>query len=113
MVEAGAELTLKAGGSFVKVDAGGVHWVGPEINLNAGGSAGRGSAYGGQLEAAPRMLAQAKPVAELVQPDIAASMQSGAERVIVSHHSPLWCRVQPITQQIISLWPKRKHRIEF
>lgn len=82
MVEAGAELTLKAGGSFVKVDAGGVHLVGPAINLNAGGSAGSGSAYGGQLAAAPRMLAQAKPVAELVQPDIAASMQSGAARVI-------------------------------
>ncbi|EEY52491.1 VgrG protein [Vibrio cholerae CT 5369-93] len=82
MVEAGAELTLKAGGSFVKVDAGGVHLVGPAINLNAGGSAGSGSAYSGQLAAAPRMLAQAKPVAELVQPDIAASMQSGAARVI-------------------------------
>ncbi|PAR53627.1 type VI secretion protein VgrG [Vibrio metoecus] len=82
VVEAGAELTLKAGGSFVKVDAGGVHLVGPAINLNAGGSAGSGSAYGGQLAAAPRMLAQAKPVAELVQPDIVASMQSGAARVI-------------------------------
>ncbi|WKY94827.1 type VI secretion system tip protein TssI/VgrG [Vibrio metoecus] len=82
VVEAGAELTLKAGGSFVKVDAGGVHLVGPVINLNAGGSAGSGSAYGGQLAAAPRMLAQAKPVAELVQPDIAASMQSGAARVV-------------------------------
>ncbi|ENM5832977.1 type VI secretion system tip protein VgrG [Vibrio metoecus] len=82
VVEAGAELTLKAGGSFVKVDAGGVHLVGPAINLNVGGSAGSGSAYGGQLAAAPRMLAQAKPVAELVQPDIAASMQSGAARVI-------------------------------
>ncbi|CAB1253356.1 VgrG protein [Vibrio cholerae] len=82
VVEAGAELTLKAGGSFVKVDAGGVHLVGPAINLNAGGSAGSGSAYGGQLAASPRMLAQAKPVAELVQPDIAASMQSGAARVI-------------------------------
>ncbi|WP_240308373.1 type VI secretion system tip protein TssI/VgrG [Vibrio cholerae] len=82
VVEAGAELTLKAGGSFVKVDAGGVHLVGPAINLNAGGSAGSGSAYGGQLAVAPRMLAQAKPVAELVQPDIAASMQSGAARVI-------------------------------
>ncbi|ELJ8549554.1 hypothetical protein RUK25_003420, partial [Vibrio cholerae] len=46
MVEAGTELTLKAGGSFVKVDAGGVHLVGPAINLNAGGSAGSGSAYG-------------------------------------------------------------------
>ncbi|EJL6951135.1 type VI secretion system tip protein TssI/VgrG [Vibrio cholerae] len=82
VVEAGAELTLKAGGSFVKVDAGGVHLVGPAINLNAGGSAGSGSAYGGQLAVAPRMLAQAKPVAELVHPDIAASMQSGAARVI-------------------------------
>ncbi|HFG2433528.1 TPA: peptidoglycan-binding protein, partial [Vibrio cholerae] len=50
--------------------------------LNAGGSAGSGSAYGGQLAAAPRMLAQAKPLAELAQPDIAASMQSGAARVI-------------------------------
>ncbi|ENS5605514.1 type VI secretion system tip protein VgrG [Vibrio mimicus] len=82
VVEAGAELTLKAGGSFVKVDAGGVHLVGPAINLNAGGSAGSGSAYGGQIAAVPRMLAQAKPVAESVQPDIAASMQSGAARVI-------------------------------
>ncbi|MEF3021465.1 type VI secretion system tip protein TssI/VgrG [Vibrio mimicus] len=82
VVEAGAELTLKTGGSFVKVDAGGVHLVGPAINLNAGGSAGSGSAYGGQIAAVPRMLAQAKPVAELVQPDIAASMQSGAARVI-------------------------------
>lgn len=82
VVEAGAELTLKAGGSFVKVDAGGVHLVGPAINLNAGGSAGSGSAYAGQIAAVPRMLAQAKPVAELVQPDIAASMQSGAARVI-------------------------------
>ncbi len=54
VVEAGAELTLKAGGSFVKVDAGGVHIVGPAINLNAGGSAGSGSTYGGLLTAAPR-----------------------------------------------------------
>ncbi|WCP65879.1 type VI secretion system tip protein TssI/VgrG [Vibrio tubiashii] len=54
VVEAGAEITLKAGGSFVKVDGGGVHLVGPAINLNGGGSAGRGSDYAGQLAELPK-----------------------------------------------------------
>ncbi len=45
VVEAGAEITLKAAGSFVKIDASGVSVVGPAINLNSGGNAGRGSGF--------------------------------------------------------------------
>lgn len=37
------ELTLKAGGSFIKIDAGGVRKLGALIRLNAGGTPGNGS----------------------------------------------------------------------
>ncbi|USD40073.1 type VI secretion system tip protein VgrG [Vibrio sp. SCSIO 43135] len=53
VIEAGAEITLKAGGSFVKVDGSGVHLVGPAINLNAGGSAGQGSGFQGDIAELP------------------------------------------------------------
>ncbi|MBY7666998.1 type VI secretion system tip protein TssI/VgrG, partial [Vibrio anguillarum] len=82
VVEAGAEVTLKAGGSFVKVDAGGVHIVGPAINLNAGGSAGSGSAYGGQSAMLATPLLDMKAPAELQASAISATMQSGQANVI-------------------------------
>ncbi|MCC4236403.1 type VI secretion system tip protein VgrG [Vibrio anguillarum] len=82
VVEAGAEVTLKAGGSFVKVDAGGVHIVGPAINLNAGGSAGSGSAYGGQSAMLATPLLDMKAPAELQASAINATMQSGQANVI-------------------------------
>ncbi|MHC8381492.1 type VI secretion system tip protein TssI/VgrG [Pseudomonas sp. LB3P14] len=43
VVEGGMELTAKAGGSFVKVDAGGVTISGAEVKVNTGGSPGVGS----------------------------------------------------------------------
>ncbi|NUU39230.1 type VI secretion system tip protein TssI/VgrG [Pseudomonas sp. C2B4] len=43
VVEAGMELTAKAGGSFVKVDAGGVTVSGAEMKLNSGGAPGVGT----------------------------------------------------------------------
>ena len=52
VIEAGAEITLKAGGSFVKIDASGVALSGAALNLNAGGSPGKGS---GQKVQAPEM----------------------------------------------------------
>ena len=82
VVEAGAEVTLKAGGSFVKVDAGGVHIVGPAINLNAGGSAGSGSAYGGQSAMLATPLLDMKAPAELQASAISATMKSGQANVI-------------------------------
>lgn len=42
VIEAGMELTAKAGGSFVKVDAGGVTISGAEVKTNSGGSPGVG-----------------------------------------------------------------------
>ncbi|WP_170930081.1 DUF2235 domain-containing protein, partial [Pseudomonas sp. R5(2017)] len=43
VVEGGMELTAKAGGSFVKVDAGGVTISGAEVKANTGGAPGVGS----------------------------------------------------------------------
>ncbi|MGE8191041.1 bacteriophage T4 gp5 trimerisation domain-containing protein, partial [Pseudomonas sp. NPDC086278] len=43
VVEGGMELTAKAGGSFVKVDAGGVTISGAEVKTNSGGAPGVGS----------------------------------------------------------------------
>ncbi|WP_339451365.1 type VI secretion system tip protein TssI/VgrG, partial [Pseudomonas sp. EA_5y_Pfl2_R50] len=43
VLEAGAELTLIGGGSFIKIDAGGVTMSGPVINMNSGGSPGSGT----------------------------------------------------------------------
>ena len=43
VIEAGVELTLKAGGSFIKLDPGGITLSGPLAKINAGGSPGKGS----------------------------------------------------------------------
>jgi len=42
VIEGVKELTLKVGGSFVKVDSSGVTISGPMVKLNSGGSAGKG-----------------------------------------------------------------------
>jgi len=43
VLEAGSELTLKGGGSWIKIDAGGVVFGGAEVKFNGGGSPGSGS----------------------------------------------------------------------
>ncbi|MBH3443180.1 type VI secretion system tip protein VgrG [Pseudomonas moraviensis] len=43
VIEGGMELTAKAGGSFVKVDAGGVTISGAEVKVNSGGGPGAGT----------------------------------------------------------------------
>jgi type VI secretion system secreted protein VgrG len=44
VIEAGTELTIMVGGSFVKIDAGGVTVVGaPQVKINSGGAPGSGS----------------------------------------------------------------------
>ncbi|MEG3028719.1 MAG: hypothetical protein RR836_21925, partial [Aeromonas sp.] len=51
-----AEITLKGGGSFVKVDPSGIKLVGPAIKLNAGGSAGSGSGWAGKAPVVPKAV---------------------------------------------------------
>ncbi|WP_454835044.1 type VI secretion system Vgr family protein [Pseudomonas lini] len=46
VVEGGMELTAKAGGSFVKIDAGGVTISGAEVRVNSGGGPGSGTGIG-------------------------------------------------------------------
>ncbi|MNZ34267.1 hypothetical protein D3C78_516390 [compost metagenome] len=43
VLEAGSELTFKAGGSFVKLDASGVILSGATVKMNSGGSPGTGT----------------------------------------------------------------------
>ncbi|WP_285274730.1 type VI secretion system tip protein VgrG [Halopseudomonas bauzanensis] len=43
VLESGSEITFKAGGSFVKIDPSGISMVGPQVRMNSGGSAGKGS----------------------------------------------------------------------
>ncbi|EKO3418998.1 glycoside hydrolase family protein, partial [Vibrio fluvialis] len=82
VVEAGAEVTLKAGGSFVKVDAGGVHLSGSAINLNAGGSAGSGSSYGGKSALLAKDLVSLESPAELQQAAIQSTQVAGEANVV-------------------------------
>jgi len=58
VIEAGAEVTLKAGGSFVKVDPSGVTVSGPLVRMNSGGGAGSGSGVGTQTPAKPALVAE-------------------------------------------------------
>jgi len=60
VIEAGLELTMKAGGSFIKLDAGGVTVLGPRILLNAGGSPGAGSGAATLLPGLPLPASSAK-----------------------------------------------------
>ena len=43
VMEAGADLTLKVGPSFVRLNASGVTVSGPKVRINSGGSPGSGS----------------------------------------------------------------------
>jgi type VI secretion system secreted protein VgrG len=54
VLDAGAELTISGGGSFIKLDPSGVTLSGPGIKINSGGSPGRGR---GQSAADPELPA--------------------------------------------------------
>ena len=43
VIEAGTELTIKAGGGFIKLDPSGVYVGGAKVKLNSGGSPGKGT----------------------------------------------------------------------
>ncbi|ASA55624.1 hypothetical protein BSQ33_07885 [Vibrio gazogenes] len=82
VLDAGNEITVKVGGSFIKVDAGGVHVVSGAINLNSGGSAGSGSGYGGQPATMPNILKALTPPEEAQAPSFAASEVQASPQLI-------------------------------
>ncbi|MDP5291715.1 type VI secretion system tip protein TssI/VgrG [Oceanimonas sp. CHS3-5] len=53
VLDAGTELTLNAGGSMIKLDPSGITLLGPAINMNAGGSPGKGSGVAAVLAGLP------------------------------------------------------------
>ena len=64
VVEGMSELTLKVGGSFVKLDSGGVTIVGSMIKLNSGGAAGQGTMCGAVPARSPLQAAPAASVTD-------------------------------------------------
>ncbi|WP_375169654.1 type VI secretion system Vgr family protein [Marinobacter sp.] len=56
VIEAGAEVSLVAGGSFVKVDPSGVTVSGPLVRMNSGGAPGAGTPASVQSPERPRSL---------------------------------------------------------
>ena len=81
VMEAGSELTIKAGGSFIKLDASGITLVGPGIKMNSGGSPGNGSGWAGKMPTLPGGVAN--PAAPEAVELIAAlpTEQTGAAQV--------------------------------
>jgi len=60
VIEAGLEITVKAGGSFIKIDAGGVTVLGPVVKVNAGGTPGTGTENAALLPVTPLPVDVAK-----------------------------------------------------
>lgn len=82
MIEAGSELTIKAGGSFVKVDASGVSIVGSAINLNSGGSPGSGSGFGGQVATLPLGITSPSTPEPVTLPVYSATQSAGFNALV-------------------------------
>jgi type VI secretion system secreted protein VgrG len=77
VMEAGAELTLIGGGSFIKIDAGGVTMSGPVINMNSGGGPGSGTGAAPLLPG-PLKQADADKAGELLVPALRQTLQRAA-----------------------------------
>jgi type VI secretion system secreted protein VgrG len=78
VIEGGMELTAKAGGSFVKVDAGGVTISGGEVKVNTGGSPGVGTGIQILPPVIPWAAAQDKAGALLVPAAVQMAMAKAA-----------------------------------
>ncbi|MBP5948386.1 MULTISPECIES: type VI secretion system tip protein TssI/VgrG [unclassified Pseudomonas] len=77
VLEAGAELTLIGGGSFIKIDAGGVTMSGPVINMNSGGGPGSGTGAAPLLPG-PLKQADADKAGALLVPALRQTLQRAA-----------------------------------
>ena len=58
VIEADSELTVKAGGSFIRLDASGIAISGPLARINAGGAPGSGSGIAIKMPRVPGMADQ-------------------------------------------------------
>ena len=79
VMEAGAELTLVGGGSFIKIDAGGVTMSGPVINMNSGGGPGSGTGAAPLLPG-PLKQADADKAGQLLVPAQRQALMRGTPR---------------------------------
>lgn len=73
VLDAGVELTISGGGSFIKLDPSGVTLSGPGIKINSGGAPGSGSGAKAQAPLVPHALDREQPEDPdpVVLPDVA------------------------------------------
>ena len=88
-IAASSAITIKAGGSFVQIDGGGVHLVGGAINLNAGGAAGSGSGYQGVMAQLPNELEDPIPLEAARFISFAGFMKAEEANVVAVKLCPL------------------------
>lgn len=81
VIEAGVELTLSAGGCFIKIDPSGVWCNGQKVGLNAGGSAGRGS--GIQLRSPVGLEFPSPALAPVQAMLMRIAQEQGSERCLI------------------------------
>ncbi|MGP7735772.1 hypothetical protein ACTZQ0_15905, partial [Oceanimonas smirnovii] len=86
VLDAGAELTLNAGGSMIKLDPSGITLLGPAINMNTGGSPGKGSGVAALLAGLP---VNVEEVAVGKVPDSAQPQQVTHQEILITHQAIL------------------------
>lgn len=69
IIEAGTQLSLKVGGSFIDIGPAGVAIVGPQVKVNSGGSAGSGGGCSPVAPAAPAAPDEPDPKEPAAPPD--------------------------------------------
>ncbi|WP_165666714.1 type VI secretion system tip protein TssI/VgrG, partial [Metapseudomonas otitidis] len=86
VIDAGMELTASGGGSFLKLDPGGVTFSGASINLNSGGAAGQGSGAAPILPGDARQADRSQAGGALAKAQRQLAMQA---RQLASSRCPL------------------------
>ncbi|WP_122316822.1 type VI secretion system tip protein TssI/VgrG, partial [Pseudomonas cichorii] len=80
VIDAGMELTLKVGGSFIRLDHGGVAINGPQVRINSGGNPGSGATASPLRPGPPQQADADKPGQLLAQPQQLALMRKRTPR---------------------------------
>ncbi len=100
VIDAGEELTLKVGGNFIKIDAGGVTILGKMVKINSGGSAGSASLVGLKAPKRPLVADTVKPGADVHYSD-AGDVPAGGpiEAVKGRRFRTSWIEVEVVDEE--------------
>jgi len=94
VIEAGLEITVKAGGSFIKIDAGGVTVLGPLVKVNGGGTPGSGTGIDIKVPQLPLIVDQAR--AGRLLKDAPINLPHGGGKSKFPRDAPLFAKKRPM-----------------